>query len=614
MEFSWSEVAKRLEWIKKWDSLKNVSFKHPVKIEWFKGAEINVAYNCVDRHAQRDPDAVALIWESDNPAELSREFSFADLLREVSTFSNVLKNNGVKKGDCVTLYLPLIPEAIFAMLACARIGAVHSVVFGGFSPDSLAGRIQDADSRFVITANVGYRAGKRIALKDNVDLALKKCPDVKTVLLIQRDDSACALSSQDKWYHEEKQKVAAECLCENMQAEDPLFILYTSGSTGKPKGVLHTTAGYLLYASYTHELVFNYQKGDVYWCTADIGWITGHSYVVYGPLSNGATVFIHEGVPTYPTPSRHWELIEKNKVSIYYTAPTAIRSLMREGDAFVTKHSRGSLKVLGSVGEPLNPEAWRWYFDVVGEKKVPVVDTWWQTETGGILISALAKEPSYKSGSVSQPLPGIAAVLLNEKGEELNGEGQGYLCLKDSWPGQMRTVYKDHDRFEKTYFAQYPGYYFSGDGAKRDAEGDYTITGRVDDVLNVSGHRIGTAEVESALVGHDCVSEAAVVGYPHEIKGQGVYAFVTLKVGVVESPELRLKLNAWVRESIGAIAKLDRVLFTPALPKTRSGKIMRRILRKIAEGDLENFGDISTLANPEVVESLKVKAVHSFDT
>lgn len=604
----WAQIAERLTWIKRWHKVKSVSFNEPVKIEWFSGAQLNVSYNCVDRHAIATPEKRALLWESDNPAEAQRVITYADLLREVSLMANILKKHGVKKGDRVTLYMPLIPEAIFGMLACARIGAIHSVIFGGFSSDSIAGRIQDAQSSFVITANHLYRGGKKIQLKDNVDKALEKSPSVKKVLVVQRDEGVPSWKGgRDFWYHEEKETVSADCPCEVMDAEDPLFLLYTSGSTGKPKGVLHTSAGYLLYTSFTHELVFNYQKEDLYWCTADIGWITGHSYVVYGPLCNGASVMIHEGVPTYPTPSRHWELIEKNNVAIYYTAPTAIRSLMREGDAFVQKHKRDSLKLLGSVGEPLNPEAWKWYHEIVGEKKVPVVDTWWQTETGGILLSAIPNYSNQKAGTVAQALPGISAVLLDEKGNELKGEGKGYLCLKDSWPGQMRTVYGDHARFEKTYFTQHKGYYFSGDGAFRDKENDFTITGRVDDVLNVSGHRIGTAEVESALVGHNCVSEAAVVGYPHEIKGQGIHAFVTLKAGVVEDLSLHEKLNLWVRESIGTIAKLDRIQFTPALPKTRSGKIMRRILRKIAEGDVENIGDTSTLANPEVVQSLLLK-------
>lgn len=609
IEAFWAQVAERLTWIKKWDSVKNVSYLSPVKVEWFTGAKLNVCYNCVDRHALTAPQKTALLWEADNPSEPARTYTYSELLREVSIFANILKKHGVKKGDRVTLYMPLIPEAIFAMLACARIGAIHSVVFGGFSSDSIAGRIQDAESNFVITANHSYRSGKKIPLKENVDKALLKCPSVKKVLVVQRDEGEALWNSQrDLWYHEEKLTVRDECPCEVMDAEAPLFLLYTSGSTGKPKGVLHTSAGYLLYVSFTHELVFNYQSQDLYWCTADVGWITGHSYVVYGPLANAASVFIHEGVPTYPTASRHWELIEKNKINIYYTAPTAIRSLMREGDEFVKKHDRSSLKLLGSVGEPLNPEAWQWYHSVVGEGRVPVVDTWWQTETGGILIAPIPNFSNQKAGSVTKALPGISAVLLDEKSQELHGAAKGYLCLKDSWPGQMRSVYKDHERFEKTYFSQHKGYYFSGDGAFRDEEGDFIITGRVDDVLNVSGHRIGTAEVESALVGHDCVSEAAVVGYPHAIKGQGVYAFITLKVGVSESSELREKLNTWVRSSIGSIAKLDRVHFTPALPKTRSGKIMRRILRKIAEGDFENLGDISTLANPEIVEVLKNEA------
>lgn len=605
-ELFWSQMAERLTWIKKWKKVKDVSFQPPVKIKWFEGGTLNVCYNCVDRHALAHPNRKALHWEADNPQESPRMFTYKEVLDEVSLFANILKKFGVKRGDIVTLYMPLVPEALFAMLACARIGAVHSVVFGGFSSDALAGRIQDSKSKVVITANYNYRGGKKVLLKENVDKALESCPFVERVLVVQReqDTSVSEKIENGSWYHEEKKLVSSECPCEEMEAEDPLFILYTSGSTGKPKGVLHTSAGYLLYASFTHELVFDYKKEDLYWCTADVGWITGHSYVLYGPFANGATVMIHEGVPTYPTPSRHWELIEKNKVSIYYTAPTAIRSLMREGDAFVEKHNLSSLKLLGSVGEPLNPEAWVWYHKVVGGSRVPVVDTWWQTETGGILIAPIPNYSSQKHGSVAQPLPGIKAKLVNEKGEELTGAAKGLLCLADSWPGQMRSVFGDHARFEKTYFFQYPGFYFSGDGASRDEEGDYTITGRVDDVLNVSGHRIGTAEIESALVGHEHVSEAAVVGFPHEIKGQGIYVFVTLKVGAEPSRELCEKLNVWVRKSIGSIAKLDKVQFAPALPKTRSGKIMRRILRKIAEGDLDSMGDTSTLANPEVVTSL----------
>lgn len=604
-ETFWASVAERLHWSKRWNKIKNVSFNSPVKVAWFEGAKLNACYNCVDRHALKDPQRLALIWEADDPKSPHKQFTYKELLEEVSTFANVLKKNGVQKGDRVTIYMPLIPEAVFAILACARIGAIHSVVFGGFSAESLAGRIHDAQSSFVITANEALRGGKSIPLKANVDIAVEKSPSVKKVLVIKKTTTFCSMKNgRDLSYEDEKQLASNICPCEEMDAEDPLFILYTSGSTGKPKGVLHTTGGYLVYTSYTHELVFNYQAGDIYWCTADVGWITGHSYVVYGPLSNGATVLIHESVPNYPTPSRHWEIIDKHKVNIYYTAPTAIRSLMREGDEFVTKTSRKSLKLLGSVGEPLNPEAWRWYYEVVGNSRVNVVDTWWQTETGGILLSPIPGYSKQKPASVAEPLPGIKAVLLDEKGKILTGEGDGVLCLEDSWPGQMRSVYGDHERFEKTYFKEFPGFYVSGDGAHRDAEGYYTISGRTDDVLKVSGHRIGTAEVESALVGHESVSEAAVVGYPHEIKGQGIYAFVTLHVHAAVTPQLKDKLNEWVRKEVGPLAKLDHVQFTPALPKTRSGKIMRRILRKIAEGDVESLGDISTLANPEVVDAL----------
>lgn len=601
----WAEQAERLQWMKKWDQVKKVSFQRPVEIKWFLGGELNVCVNCVDRHLPKHADRVAFIWEPDNPSEASRKITYQELSDEVNRMANIMRAHGVKKGDRVTIYMPMIPEATYAMLACARIGAIHSVIFGGFSPDSIADRINDCESNFVITADEGYRAGRTIPLKKNMDTALAKTKDVKKVLVVRRSGRDVAFdANRDLWWHEEKTKVSNVCEPERMNAEDPLFILYTSGSTGKPKGVLHTSAGYLLFVSMTHQYVFDYHENDVYWCTADVGWVTGHSYIVYGPLANAATSLIFEGVPNYPNTSRFWEVIDKHQVSIFYTAPTAIRALMREGEAAVRKTSRKSLRILGSVGEPINPEAWLWYYKVVGEERCPIVDTWWQTETGGIMITPLPGAIAPKPGSATLPFFGVQPKVLTPEGEELKGANEGVLVLADSWPGQMRTVFKDHKRFEETYFSTYPGYYFSGDGCRRDEDGYFWITGRVDDVINVSGHRLGTAEIESALVGHHKVAEAAVVGYPHEIKGQGIYAYVTLKADVEPSEELRKELIAFVGNEISAIAKPDLLQWAPALPKTRSGKIMRRILRKIAENHPEQLGDTSTLADPGVVQDL----------
>lgn len=604
-EAFWGQVAQRLEWFQTWQKVKETSFTSPVSIKWFLGGKLNVSVNCVDRHARTRPDQVALIWEPDDANAAAKRITYRQLSENVNRFANILKKYGVKKGDVVTIYMPMIPEATYAMLACARIGAVHSVVFGGFSPDSIADRIKDCESNFVVTADEGYRGGKTIPLKKNVDEALKKTSTVKKVLVVRRTGAAVPMDlSRDISYDEELPKVSSICEPEVMDAEDPLFILYTSGSTGKPKGVLHTTGGYLTYASFTHQMVFDYRDKEVYWCTADVGWVTGHSYIVYGPLANGATSVIFEGVPNYPNFSRFWDVIDKHQVNIFYTAPTALRALMREGDAHVKKSSRASLRILGSVGEPINPEAWLWYHRVVGEGRCPIVDTWWQTETGGILISPLPGATALKPGSATLPFFGVQPKLLTPEGQELTGAAEGVLALADSWPGQMRTVYRDHERFEKTYFATYKGLYFTGDGCRRDVDGYYWITGRVDDVLNVSGHRLGTAEVESALVAHPKVAEAAVVGYPHEIKGQGIYAYVTLKVGVTASDELRKELVQWVRKEIGPIATPDLLQWAPGLPKTRSGKIMRRILRKIAENATDSLGDTSTLADPSVVEEL----------
>ena len=601
----WTDVAKRLDWIKPFTQVKDVSFDaKDFHIRWFADGVLNVSANCLDRHLPTRANDIAIIWEGDDPKS-SRKITYAEAHAETCRMANVLKQHGVKKGDRVTIYLPMIPEAAFAMLACTRIGAVHSVIFGGFSPDSISGRIQDCDSRIVITADEGVRGGKVVPLKLNVDEALKACPDVKDVIVIQHTGAKAPMTAgRDHSYTEDRASVSADCPPEPMGAEDPMFILYTSGSTGKPKGVLHTTGGYLTWASWTHELVFDYRPGEIFWCTADVGWVTGHSYIVYGPLANGATTLIFEGVPNHPTTSRFWEVIDKHQVEIFYTAPTALRALMREGDAPVQKTSRKSLRLLGTVGEPINPEAWLWYHRVVGEGRCPIVDTWWQTETGACLVSPLPGATPLKPGSATKPLPGVKLQLVDADGKVLEGATQGNLCITDSWPGQMRTVYGDHDRFIATYFTTYPGKYFTGDGCRRDEDGYYWITGRVDDVINVSGHRLGTAEIESALVGHHDVAEAAVVGFPHDIKGQGIYAYVTLKVGVEATDGLRADLIKWVRREIGPFAAPDVIQWAPGLPKTRSGKIMRRILRKVAEGDVSNLGDTSTLADPSVVTDL----------
>jgi acetyl-CoA synthetase len=601
----WRKEAARLDWMRPFTKVKNVSWDPDnLSIKWFEDGALNVSANCIDRHLAKRGGQTAIIWEGDNPAD-SQHITYQQLHEAVCRFANVLKARGVKKGDRVTIYMPMIPEAAYAMLACSRIGAVHSVVFGGFSPDSLAGRIIDCDSKVVITADEGVRGGKPIPLKKNTDEALAKAAIVTSVIVIRRTGGAVDMKAgRDVWYHEEAAKAPADCVCEAMSAEDPLFILYTSGSTGKPKGVLHTTGGYLLWSAYTHQYVFDYHQGDIYWCTADVGWVTGHSYIVYGPLANGATTMMFEGVPNYPSSSRFWEVIDKHKVNIFYTAPTAIRALMRDGDAPVKKTSRASLRLLGSVGEPINPEAWLWYHRVVGDGRCPIVDTWWQTETGAALISPLPGATDLKPGSATKPLPGVVPQLVDADGKVLEGATSGNLCLVESWPGQMRTVYGDHQRFIDTYFRTYRGKYFTGDGCRRDEDGYYWITGRVDDVINVSGHRLGTAEVESALVGHHDVAEAAVVGYPHDIKGQGIYAYVTLKAGVTASDALSDALKKFVSHEISPIAKPDVIQFAPGLPKTRSGKIMRRILRKIAEGDTSSLGDISTLADPSVVDDL----------
>ncbi len=602
----WGEHGKRIHWFEPFTTVKNTSFvPGEVSIKWFEDGITNVAYNCVDRHLAERGDQVAIIWEGDDPSE-SRNITYRELSEQVNRFANVLRNRDVKKGDRVTIYMPMIPEAAYAMLACARLGAIHSVVFGGFSPDSLAGRISDCESRCVITADEGLRGGRKVPLKANVDAAIARIDGgVDHVIVVKRTGGKVDMEpGRDVWYHEAADMVTDECPIEHVNAEDPLFILYTSGSTGKPKGVLHTTGGYLVYASMTHQYVFDYHEGDVYWCTADVGSVTGHSYIVYGPLANGATTLMFEGVPNYPSNSRFWEVIDKHKVNIFYTAPTAIRALMQSGEEPVKKTSRASLRLLGSVGEPINPEAWEWYHRVVGEGRCPIVDTWWQTETGGILITPLPGATALKPGSATNPFFGVQPQVVDAEGHVLEGACEGNLVIADSWPGQMRTVYGDHERFEQTYFSTYPGKYFTGDGARRDEDGYYWITGRVDDVINVSGHRMGTAEVESALVAHPKVSEAAVVGFPHDIKGQGIYAYVTLMDGEVPSEELRKELVNWVRREIGPIASPDLIQFAPGLPKTRSGKIMRRILRKIAEDQFESLGDTSTLADPGVVDDL----------
>ncbi len=601
----WARHGLRIDWITPYSKVKNTTYDDDVEIRWFEDGELNVAANCLDRHLAARGDQAAIIWEPDDPGEDSRTLTYRELCEDVCRMANVLLEMGVGRGDRVTIYMPMIPEAASAMLACARIGAVHSVVFGGFSPDALASRIHDCDSRFLITADEGLRGGRKVPLKKNADQALEDCPDVSAVLVVRRTGADVAMKEgRDHWWHDARLSASADCPAATMGAEDPLFILYTSGSTGKPKGVLHTSGGYLVYASMTHSYVFDYHDGDIYWCTADVGWVTGHSYIVYGPLANGATTLMFEGVPNWPDASRHWQVVDKHSVNIYYTAPTAIRALMREGDEPVAATSRASLRLLGSVGEPINPEAWEWYWRVVGDSRCPIVDTWWQTETGGILITPLPGATDLKPGSATRPFFGVRPAIVDNDGRILEGAATGNLCILDSWPGQMRTVYGDHERFIQTYFATYPGKYFTGDGARRDEDGYYWITGRVDDVLNVSGHRMGTAEIESALVAHPRVAEAAVVGAPHDIKGQGIYAYVTLNAGEEPGDDLARELVLWVRKGIGPIASPDWLQWAPGLPKTRSGKIMRRILRKIAENDFGNLGDTSTLAEPGVVDDL----------
>jgi len=599
----WSSQAKEfLDWSKDWNSVSDVDY-HKGKIEWFSGGELNVAYNCIDRHLPKRANQAALIWEGDDP-NVSKTVTYQELHDEVCRFANSLRELGVGKGDTVCIYMPMILEAAYAMLACARIGAIHSVVFGGFSPEALKDRVLDAECKVVITADEGIRGGKSVPLKNNVDTAVKDCDCVDHILVVKNTGGNITWNDRDVWYHEISSKQEASCPCENFDAETPLFILYTSGSTGKPKGVLHTSGGYLLYAAMTHKYTFDYQEGDIYWCTADVGWVTGHSYIVYGPLANGATSLMFEGIPSYPDASRFWQVVDKHNVNIFYTAPTAIRALMGAGDEFVDKTSRSSLRVLGTVGEPINPEAWEWYYHKVGEGRCPIVDTWWQTETGGHMITPLPYATDLKPGSATRPFFGIEPQVVDEKGNILEGETEGILVMARSWPGQMRTLYRNHERFMEAYFSTFPGKYFAGDGVKRDADGYYWITGRVDDVLNISGHRLGTAEIESALVLHDSVSEAAVVGYPHDIKGQGIYAYVSVMAGAEPSDDLRTELVKLVRSEIGPIATVDKIQFAQGLPKTRSGKIMRRILRKIAENDYSNLGDTSTLAEPEVVDDL----------
>ena len=602
----WGEHGKRIDWIKPYTRVKNTSFAYPdVSIKWFEDGTLNVSANCIDRHLAERGNQVAIIWEPDDPSEASRHITYGELHREVNVFANVLLSMGVKRGDRVTIYLPMVPEAAYAMLACARIGAIHSVVFGGFSPDALADRITDCSSKLIITSDEGLRGGKKVKLKHNTDQALTKSLGDEKVIVVRRTGGSCAMSAgRDFWYHELAANTATECPPAEMHAEDPLFILYTSGSTGTPKGVVHTSGGYLVYAALTHQTVFDYHDGDVYWCTADVGWVTGHSYIVYGPLANGGTTVMFEGVPNYPDQSRFWQIVDKHKVNILYTAPTAIRALMGDGDDYVTGSSRKSLKLLGSVGEPINPEAWEWYYRVVGEGRCPIVDTWWQTETGGILITPLPGATRLKPGSATLPFFGVKPAIVDSDGNLQEGAATGNLVILDAWPGIARTVYGDHRRFADTYFSTYKGKYFTGDGCRRDEDGYYWITGRVDDVINVSGHRMGTAEVESALVSHPMVVEAAVVGYPHNLKGQGIYCYVTLIEGATGSDALKTELRDWVRKEIGPIASPDLIQFAPGLPKTRSGKIMRRILRKIAEDDFSTLGDISTLADPGVVDDL----------
>ena len=602
----WAKQAERLDWMKKWDTVSNNDFTK-AKISWFEGGKLNVSYNCLDRHIEAGfGNQTALIWEGNDP-HTDKELSYSEMLSEVSKFANVLKSNGIKKGDRVCIYMQMIPELAIAMLACTRIGAVHSIVFGAFSPDALRNRINDSSCKVLITQDTGVRGTKQnIPMKSNADIALQNTPSIENVFVVKRTGEEISMQDKrDLWWDDCMDHTNDICLPVEMDAEDPLFILYTSGSTGKPKGILHTTGGYLVYASYTHEMVFDYQPGDIYWCTADIGWITGHSYIIYGPLANRATTLMFEGVPNYPDFGRFWEVVEKHKVNIFYTAPTALRALMREGNDFVVKHDRSSIKVLGTVGEPIKEPEWMWYHDIVGESRCPIVDTWWQTETGGILITPLPAATETKPGSATFPFFGVTPVILDPDGNELHGNpSEGLLALKTSWPGQMRSIYGDHDRFYETYFSMFKGYYFTGDGARRDKDGYYWITGRVDDVLNVSGHRLGTAEIEGAIGAHSSVAEAAVVGYPHDIKGQGVYAFVTLMAGIEAGENTLNEIKLKVREMIGPHASPDKIQFTPALPKTRSGKIMRRILRKIAEGDTKNMGDTSTLADPGVVENL----------
>ena len=601
----WGEMAKRIDWFKEPSLIKNINYdKNNLHIKWYEDGVLNACYNCVDRHLPARADDIALIWEGDNP-ELDKKVTFSELKGEVARLANALKSRGVKKGDRVTIYMPMVLEAAYAMLACARIGAIHSVVFGGFSPDSLKGRILDCESETIITADEGLRGGKIVPLKKNVDEALKDCPDVKTVLVLEHTDGDIDWNEErDVWWHELVDDQSDDCPCEEMEAEDPLFILYTSGSTGKPKGVLHTTGGYMVYTSLTHEMIFDYKPGEVYWCTADVGWVTGHSYIVYGPLANGATTLMFEGVPNYPDFFRFWQVVDKHKVNIFYTAPTAIRALLQQGDEHVLKTDRSSLRILGTVGEPINHEAWLWYSNVVGNAKCPVVDTWWQTETGGILISPLPGATATKPGSATKPFFGVKPAIVDNDGNILEGECEGALVMLDSWPGQMRTVYKNHERFIQTYFSTFDGMYFAGDGCRRDEDGYYWITGRIDDVINVSGHRLGTAEIESAINEHEQVSESAVVGFPHDVKGQGIYAYVTLNVGVESNDDIKKEIVQTVRKIIGPIATPDAIQFAKGLPKTRSGKIMRRILRKIAAHEESGIGDTSTLADPSVVEDL----------